>query len=227
MNFRKTIDILIKDLNDLEEIIEDIKNYPGVPEFEAELALSKCKGAKDVLGTLRDIEIRETKEKSSIPERPVIKEAEIKEPERKQTTEIIKEPAEELKHNVVPVPEKQSSKKKIPEKTILADQFVRMSDSFNETLGGAKNDNGISDLISSRPIHSLTDAIGINDRFLFINEIFSGSPEAYDQAILKLDSVKDLSEARTLIAGYTGSDYNNDTVKQLLDLVKRKISSNE
>ena len=227
MNLRKTVDIIIRDLNDLEEIINDMKNYPGVPDFQTELALSKCKGARDVIALLRDIEINEVREKTPVPESTVIKEEEKRETEREQKTEEKAEPAGELKQASVTVTEKKHSKKEVTGKTILADQFVRMSDSFNETLGGSKHDSDISDLIITRPLHSLTDAIGINDRFLFINEIFNGSAEAYDQAIVKLDSVKDLSEARTLISSYTGHDYNSDTVNQLLDLVKRKISSNE
>ena len=73
----------------------------------------------------------------------------------------------------------------------------------------------------------LSEAIGVNDRFLFIREIFDGNKEAYDQAIMKLDNVQTLNDARAIIMSYTGEDKANEAVKQLLEMVKRKLPSHE
>ena len=67
----------------------------------------------------------------------------------------------------------------------------------------------------------------MNDRFLFIREIFDGNKDAYTQAISRLDSAESLTDARAVIMSYTGDSDENKAVKQLLDLVKRKLPSNE
>ena len=45
MDFNSTVDLIIKDLNEALKIIDDFKNYPGVPLLQVELAKSKCKSA--------------------------------------------------------------------------------------------------------------------------------------------------------------------------------------
>jgi len=42
---------------------------------------------------------------------------------------------------------------------------------------------------------SLSDAIGLSDKFLFIGEIFDGNKEAYAQAISRLDKAENLQDA--------------------------------
>ena len=77
------------------------------------------------------------------------------------------------------------------------------------------------------PITNLSEAIGVNDKFLFIREIFDGNKDAYTQAISRLDHAESLTDARAVIMSYTGDNNENEAVKQLLDLVKRKLPSNE
>jgi hypothetical protein len=49
MDFNRTVDLIIKDLYEAGEIIDDLKNYPGVPAFQVELAKSKCKSAAEII----------------------------------------------------------------------------------------------------------------------------------------------------------------------------------
>jgi hypothetical protein len=55
MDFNTTIDIIIKDLREAREIIDDFKNYPGVPELQVELAKSKCKSAEEIIALLKSM----------------------------------------------------------------------------------------------------------------------------------------------------------------------------
>jgi hypothetical protein len=67
----------------------------------------------------------------------------------------------------------------------------------------------------------------VNDRFLFIREIFDGNKDDYAKAISRLDNVESLSDARAVIMSYTSENIESEAVQQLLNLVKRKIPSNE
>ncbi len=82
-------------------------------------------------------------------------------------------------------------------------------------------------ILKSKHVTNLSEAIGINDRFLFIREIFDGNLNHYSEAITKLNNVNNLSEARDIISSYTDDNNDNEAVKQLLDLVKRKLPSHE
>jgi hypothetical protein len=90
-----------------------------------------------------------------------------------------------------------------------------------------KHDDDVFEVLKSKPLSTLDKAIGINDKFHFIREIFNGNHESYNQAISKLESVGNLSDAMAVIMSYTGDNTSNEALKQLLDLIKRKFPSNE
>jgi len=129
-----------------------------------------------------------------------------------------------------PPDEKKEKPKKTPEKksesTIIADKFSHLSNRFNEQLGSMKSED-ISDILKTKPLTNLSEAIGVNDKFHFIKEIFDGNKDAYIQAISRLDHAESLTDAKAVIMSYTGDSNENEAVKQLLDLVKRKLPSNE
>ncbi len=61
-------------------------------------------------------------------------------------------------------------------------------------------------MLKSQPIDSLPDAIGINDKFLFIREIFKGNQVDYHQAISRLENAENLTDAKAVIMSYTGEN---------------------
>src|SRR5512133_1289351 len=106
---------------------------------------------------------------------------------------------------------------------ILADTFGIMPDSINEKLGSLRDDNRVPDYLKAKPLSSLAQAIGINDRFLFIRELFNGSPDSYNEAISKIDQAGSLSDAREMMTNFTGDKSESEVARQLYDLVKRKF----
>ncbi len=69
--------------------------------------------------------------------------------------------------------------------------------------------------------------IGINDKFQFTNELFQKNAQEYANAIEKLNNSDNIDTAienlKTFQSNYNW-DADNETVKRLLDLVKRKFS---
>lgn len=256
MDFNTTIDIIIKDLREAREIIDDLKHYPGVPQIQVELAKSKCKSAEEIIALLKTmklefqspsgqkaevIKVTDIVEdvkviKSTKPVRPeVLIEINDKEDSQSLTAKVnSKKEPEVIKPSVKEKQVKQDDtmiRKKLREKqtdkNIVADKFSARSNTYNEQLGNIKSEGDISSVIKSRPVTNLTEAIGINDKFLFIREIFDGDPLSYYEAIAKLNNVENLSDAKAVIMSYTGESDENETVKQLLDLVKRKLPADE
>jgi hypothetical protein len=199
MDFNATVDLILKDLNEAREIIDDLKNYPGVPALQVELAKSKCKSAGEVIALLK-------KYKPYEEVRP--------KPETPRTAPVIKEK----------VPD--HSQDKPAESAIIADTFG-LTDGINEQIGSLRADDNVSEIIKAKPLINLADAIGVNDKFLFIRELFNGSPESYNQAIGSLDNARSFADAREILMRYTGDNKETEVAKQLLDMVKRKFPSDE
>jgi hypothetical protein len=236
MDFNATIDLIVKDLNEAREIIDDLKKYPGVPVLQVELAKAKCKSAGEVISLLKnqdDIKKDVTAEPIHQPQKQKLQE-EKKLPDK---SDKVSAPPQEKKKEVLtvepppPLTEMKAEPEiftiEVTESTIIADKFSYLSNSFNEQLGTLKSDEDVSDMLKSKPLTSLSEAIGVNDRFLFIREVFDGNNEAYSQAITLLDNAESIVEARAVIMSYAGDKNENEAVKQLLDLVKRKLPANE
>lgn len=240
MDLNSTIDIIIKDLNEAREIIDDLKNYPGVPEFQIELAKSKCKSASDVIALIKRINL--TAPPAAEPYKPhvepVTQRAEPHVEPVNEKAEPIAEPIiEKAEPYVEPVFEKaepqpepeaaRPSDKKPAGFSIIADQFTGRTESFNEQLGTRKQGDDVLEILRTKPLSSLNEAIGINDKFLFIREIFDGSTESYNEAIQQLEKVGNISDAMAVIMGYAGDNSGSEAVTQLVDLIKRKFISHE
>jgi hypothetical protein len=239
MELNSTIDIIIKDLNEAREIIDDLKKYPGVPELQVELAKAKCKSAAEVIALFKSVPFAHREARESVPVReeashenektePVKPVREYHPPvvEPRASAETVKPEPEIVLSPSEPVVKSAPEPKKVSETAIIADQFSQPA-SFNEELGSRKHEDDVHEIIRTLPLSSLNEAIGINDKFLFVREIFNGNQDAYNQALQKLETAGSLSDARAIIAGYTGEDNENEAIKQLMDLIKRKFPSHE
>lgn len=98
--------------------------------------------------------------------------------------------------------------------------------SINDKLKQASIQLG--DTITDTPIRDLKKAIGVNDRFLFISELFRGDEAMYERSIKTINSFSILPEAEYWIQRELkvkiGWSEINDVVKQFNQLVKRRFS---
>jgi hypothetical protein len=98
--------------------------------------------------------------------------------------------------------------------------------SLNEKLKQSKIDLG--DTLTEIPIRDLRKAIGVNDRFLFINELFRGDEPAYERSIKTINSFSIFPEAEYWIQRElkvkNGWNDGNEIVQQFYHLVKRRFS---
>ena len=229
MDFNTTVDLIIRELNEAVEIIEDLKNYQNVPFLQVELAKSKCRNAADVIRLLKNLQVNspflngasETQNSAGkqVSEKPV---TEPKKPEKiERKSEITRQETRKIKEEAPVV------SKKTAETVTLGDTFGQRSGSLNEKLGTSKDDDDISDILKSKPITRLSEAIGINDKFLFIRELFNGNSELYNKTITRLDSSGTFTDAKEIVMNFAGNDAENQAAKQLLEVVKRKFPANE
>jgi hypothetical protein len=98
--------------------------------------------------------------------------------------------------------------------------------SINDKLKQTKIDLG--DTLTEAPIRDLKKAIGVNDRFLFINELFRGDEAMYERSIKTINSFSILPEAEYWIQRELkikiGWNDKSDAVQQFDQLIKRRFS---
>jgi hypothetical protein len=241
MDFNATIDLIIKDLNEAREIIDDLKKYPGVPVLQVELAKAKCRNAGEIISLLKNLKEATSQEDPGI--KPVLQADKAEQTSRTDPVSQTEPESlpEAIAGGIIPEIDNDQQEELIPEQkdedtiirmkdsgtSIIADRFNNLSTRLNEQMGNKKGEDDIGGILKSKPLANLSEAIGINDRFLFIREIFNGNRDAYNQAINRLNHSTDMEDAKTVILGYAGNKSGNDAVKQLLDLVKRKLTRDE
>ena len=304
MDFKSTVDIIIKDINELKDIVDDLKSYPGVPPIQIEIAKSKCRNAVEILELLKNIplevsvkesEIKKVTETEKLPADVnraktstennskiaddivpttsivntndsketniesvtvtsvneskrdsdvktdttsgiTLKETKIEEKvETKKITEELIETFEkedyfdiEEETDVPEVPQAQKieqireeRKKEKSGTLIFAERFTSNPNSVYDRLSGAKQ----TDSSKGKRSSNLFEIIGLNDKYLFIREIFNGDVTLYNLAINRLNSANTFTEAHKIILEYV-DDEKDEAYNTLVELIKRKFTVN-
>ena len=99
------------------------------------------------------------------------------------------------------------------------------STSINDTFASGAPEKTVADKLSRQPIKDLKSAIGINQKFLFMNDLFEGENEIFNNAINKINSFNTLPEAIAFIDSELSSawDKENSSVLNFMDLVERRF----
>lgn len=98
---------------------------------------------------------------------------------------------------------------------------------LNTKLSG-KEENSVVDQLQKQPIADLTTAIGLNERYLYANELFGGSMELFRDALRALNSKGSLQDAldyleNDLVVTHQWSN-EHDLVHSLRRLVERRFN---
>ena len=108
----------------------------------------------------------------------------------------------------------------------IYDAAAERPESLNEKLKQSKIE--LSELLTDVPVRDLRKAIGVNDRFLFINELFRGDEAMYERSIKTINNFSIFPEAQYWIQRELkvkiGWRDANPVVQQFDQLVKRRFS---
>jgi hypothetical protein len=214
------IDII---LEELRKLYEDVRNLRGP---DAEPGTAKQAGQKPA-------DDSRVEEAAGVPADPAASHpVEPADPQPERETELGTEPAKSGAEPKKGGPgEKKSNGKSQPEKSngpsILADRYKDDKKFRNESLAGKRTKQDVSSKIQSTPIHNIGSALGINDRFKLINELFNGDKQSYEDTVKKLDSADNFNEAFNYINSSFDWDMEEESVQILLDLVRRKFIVNQ
>ncbi len=106
----------------------------------------------------------------------------------------------------------------------LADKPADDKKSIHENLTSG-DDKSIAAKLSQNPIHDLKSAIGINEKFLFVYELFDGDMETYKTGIEQLNNYNNLDEAIKQLQYFSTKyewDQETDAYLKLYNFIQRK-----
>ena len=229
MENKKLIKILLKDMTELEELISELKNGEKFESFEINYIHTRIKGILQLMNILDKKESAD--QKKEVPQKTVIAEEEKTHEAELPLSDNI-EKAEISK----PVSEKTEDKEILSGTAIIEEEMLEEQAENNESkslLGESfLKGKSIYDLItdqsklelklSNLPVSTLKSAIGINDRFQYIRELFENDADKFSKSINILDSMKNEKEA----ADYIRANFKwkkSETSLKFINLVKRRF----
>jgi hypothetical protein len=120
----------------------------------------------------------------------------------------------------------QPSKKDIKLQKEINDLIGETKETLNDRLKEDKKE--LAHKLKDTPIKDLRKAIGVNDRFVFVNELFRGDETMYERSIKTINGFHILPEAeywinRELKVKLGWDDYK-DSVQHFYHLVRRRFS---
>lgn len=109
--------------------------------------------------------------------------------------------------------------------TTIADKLKEEKTTMNERLQSDSQRTSVGSRLHQNQIRDLKSAIGINEKFQFINDLFKGNMQDYTLAMTQLNQFSTFEEALEYIDilkfKYTW-DINSDAHHKLMDFVRRR-----
>lgn len=101
--------------------------------------------------------------------------------------------------------------------------------SVNDTLRNPTDaPASLGEVFHRAPIESIAKSISLNQKFRFINQLFNGNANAYNDAISELDQVENYGQALDLISYRYALQYlwdmSSDEVSELVEILKRRFA---
>jgi hypothetical protein len=104
-------------------------------------------------------------------------------------------------------------------------QPTATKESSNTLLDGKQT---LADKLNATKISSISDVMGIQEKFQYLNELFEGDHVQFSDSLTRLDNAPDEDQAKNLLGSLTANyqwDLENKVVQNFIQLVERKHKS--
>jgi len=225
MNFELVIETINKDIQDIEKSIKKFENRSSLPRLEIDLTLEKVRKLYDSLQSL--IEERPVEKITPPEDKPGnINTFELEE-NSSDTAKDISETSPVITREPAKKPEEELQIKFEEEKNakteIVADRLQNGQSFMNESLRQQVSSKDLSSKLTSQPISDIGGAMGLNEKFSFIQELFNNDPDKFTETINTLNRASNFNEAYSYLNDTFNWDMDDSQVQKLLDLTRRKL----
>ena len=237
MEFRNTLGALMADADELRALLGRLEKSESLSAIELDLVLEKLRHIYDLVLEIRtevkpaekDITDKKATESTFDKNEPVPeiisedpKELQEKSAEDKQAKDQWKEAT---RQQITKELKEQQSPHKEPEqkRAYVSDRFKTSNPTLNEELGGKGRGDDLSSKLVSKPISNITGAIGLNEKFELIKELFGGDKEMFERTVQVLNMAGSFVEAYNYLKDNFDWDMDSQYVQRLLELIRRKL----
>lgn len=225
MNFELVIETINKDIQDIEKSIKKFENRSSLPRLEIDLTLEKVRKLYDSLQSL--IEERPVEKITPPEDKPGnINTFELEE-NSSDTAKDISETSPVITREPAKKPEEELQIKFEEEKNakteIVADRLQNGQSFMNESLRQQVSSKDLSSKLTSQPISDIGGAMGLNEKFSFIRDLFNNDPDKFTETINILNHASNFNEAYSYLNDTFNWDMDDSQVQKLLDLTRRKL----
>ena len=202
---RKEIAALI---NNIKEHSDNIGDHKHIPQVELELILHKIEKLYQKSIVFNHLNSNVEINQNTTISIPVVETPKVEIKQEVVKPVVSEKPIDLFGSEILHVAEKPKQEKKVEkkeEKPVVV----------------------VPNKIQKPSIQDLTKAIGLNDKFLFANDLFEGNMQEYNIAIQQLNGAGSLESAMDYFSNLQQLyewDIEKETVKQLVDLVDRRYS---
>ena len=235
MVYKNTLEAILEIVKEIKTMVAGFTNYEEIPDIEMDLTLEKVRNLYDILLILKQSQSKESvkmPEQISEPAAGPIK-ADNTGPNNisteTKTGDEIEDVDDSLEHDEsagIELSEEESGKTD-NNKKIISDRFKSQSTSIHDSFSKSQQYDDLSTKLKSKPITNIADAIGINDKFIFIKELFNDDADKYNKTIEVLNNATNFNDAYNYLMGNFNWDMDNSLVQILLDLIRRKLITNK
>ena len=236
-----TIDFIIEEEEDEDEILIN-KINTAVESQDSKLPEEEIE-PEDIPAKVESIEIEEKNEVEVEPQYLEPEEKELKEKEGKsdgssinlddEFSPVDKEPTKLLEEEIETedIEEEASdttvniSEEALP--TNINEQFISDTQTINDQFEETEKITTLAEKHETSPISELHSSINVNERYMFLNDLFEGDENEYNSAIASIEACESFDESvEYLMQNYSRKfqwNMGSDEVKELLKVIFKRF----
>jgi hypothetical protein len=235
IQYRNTIEAIYLHLDEVQQLVANFGTRERIPSIEVDLAMDKLRNVYDLMLSLRletiqenhvpdqsvdvpfEVEVQNTAEEqkmdTALPKENLISES-IKSRIYADERESIEETKEKTKAE-------KESRVRVPQTNVSSGEGIKEK-SFSKEDSLQKSGD-ISTYIKSKPIANISNALGLNEKFELIQNLFGGDKIRFEQTMNYLNAASDFNEAYEYLANNFKWDMDDTYVQRILELLRRKL----
>ena len=237
-SIKNKIENISESIQNINEILNSFSDYELIPNIDIDLLKDKLRKVYDDIDTINKIDeepkaIIETLENNVVIEQELVEEKTIVEEDITEINEEVVEETPAVEEEIVEeLPKIEKEEEDIVEEIITPEPEI-IKEETNLDLSGSsdvkdiiaefKNATDLASQLQFKPIDDINNAVSINDKIGFINDIFGGDADSYVNCISKLNNTSDLNNAVNILDESQKWNKENPVHKKFIELVFRKF----
>jgi hypothetical protein len=223
MPHKEYTEYLDKEIDFLKILVTRIHHMEAIDRMELDIALQKTRQIYETLLRMSVSEsFAEAQAVQQFEEQPIPVVEQYVEPEPQVQQPQLKPQAKKQPKQAVP--QQVEEPKGLTSKFSILAEKISQQEASHINEARAQQVNDLSSRLQTAPLSSMALGIGLNDKFLYIRELFNGDKDMFDRVIKYLDKTDTLENALLFINYHFAWDNESEAAQKFITLIHRRHS---